>query len=58
MEEIYWLHVPDKKRKKKYPNSNENMLFLRETDKIIWNPPLSKIPPPLLSNPSLSKFQK
>ena len=46
MEEIYWLHVPDKKRKKKYPNSNENMLFLRETDKIIWYPPLSKIPPP------------
>ena len=54
----------------KNSNSNENMLFLRKTDKTIWKPPLSKsIPPPhfqlnplFLSNflwpPSLSKFQK
>ena len=28
-----------KKGKKKYSNSNENILFCRKTDKTIWKPP-------------------
>ena len=35
-----------KKGSKKYFNSNENMLFLRNTDKTIWRPPFLKDPPP------------
>ena len=53
--------------KKKYSNSNENMLFLKKTDETIWKPPfLRKLP--LSKNPyfwavfswppSLFKFQK
>ena len=41
---------------KKYCNRNENMLFLRKTDKIIWKLPLSKRTP-LSTNPLfLSNF--
>ena len=29
-------------KKKKYSNSNENMLFCRKTDETVWKPPLSK----------------
>ena len=37
---------------KKYSNSNENMLFLRETDETISNPPfLSESPPPFQLTP-------
>ena len=39
-------YLPEKKRKKKYYNSNENMLFLRKTDETIWNPFYLREPPP------------
>ena len=43
--------------KKKYSNSNENMLFCRKTDEIVWKPPLSKRPPPFqLTSVFLSIF--
>ena len=41
--------------KKKYSNSNENMLFCRKTDEIVWKPPLSKRPPPLSTNLRISE---
>ena len=31
-------------QKKKYSNSNENMLFLRKTDETIWQPPFQLTP--------------
>ena len=67
-EQTYWLQqawiVSRQNKKKKYSNSNENMLFWTKTDETIWMPP----PFPLSTNlpisdqffhdPSLSKFQK
>ena len=39
-------------KKKKYSNSNENMLFCRKTDETVWKPPppLSKRTPLFLSS--------
>ena len=49
-------HLPDKKRGKKYSNSNENMLFWRKTDETTRKSPLSKRTP-ISTNPLfLSNF--
>ena len=37
-------YLPDKK---KYFNSNENMLFLKQTDETIWKPPFLRESSPL-----------
>ena len=38
-------------KKKKYSNSNENMLFCRKTDETVWKHPLSKRTPPFQLTP-------
>ena len=40
----------------KNSNSNENMLFLRKTDKTIWKPPFLRVPPFQLTPIFLSNF--
>ena len=59
-------HLPDKKKEKKYSNSNEYMPFWRKTDKAIWKPSFLREPPFQLTPyfwatfswpPSLSKFE-
>ena len=53
-----WPYLPDKKRKKKYSNSYENMFFWRKTDKTIWKPPFPRqlpSPHPLSTNPPISE---
>ena len=42
------IYLPDKE-KKKYSDSNENMLFCRKTDETVWKP-TPPPPPPLVFN--------
>ena len=50
------VNINQRKKEKKYSNSNENILFWRKTNKTIWKPPFLREPPFTLTPPISEQF--